>query len=256
LSSEPIDVALAMRTHLHRAALRDMQHYANQQTSLTDAELAALQAQTRTIDYQPQLCTVLLGERALAYLAHHYPFRDENEAISAAASGPRVTTHDPRSVVNPECCAITLRQYSDLIAAARLPTAQQLDAFDASKQDFASLGNTPLGSWRYQRALVWKEMPNVVTYTAQATTYRDLTDVALAMHRYRRANGEFPADLNKLVPDFLPALPVDPCDGQPLRMTLEPATLTLYSVGIDRIDDGGQSEVDSLAPDVAAVLPR
>lgn len=256
LASEPIAVALMMRATLHNRALRDMQHYANQQTSLTDADLVALQALTRDIDYQPQLRTVLLGERALAYLAQHYPFRNANEASSAAASGPRVTTHDARGVINPECCAITLRQYSDLIAAAQLPTAQQLDAVDASQLDFASLGSTPFSTWRYQRALAWKEMPNVVAYPAKATAYRDLTDVALAMHRYRRAHDEYPTDLNALVPDFLPTLPVDPCDGQPLRMMLEPTTVTLYSVGIDRIDDGGQSEADSLTPDVAAVLTK
>ncbi len=256
LASEPIAVALLMRASLHRTALRDIQHYANLQPDLADADLAALQALARDIDYQPQLRTVLLGERALAYQAHHYRFRNEDELVSAAASGPRVTTHDASGVVNPECCAITLRQYSELIAAAKLPTAQQLDAVDSLHQDFELLGDTPFSVWRYGRALVWKQIPQSVAYLAKATTYRDLTDVALAMHRYRQANGDFPADLNDLVPNFLPTLPVDPCDGRPLRMKLEPTTLTLYSVGIDRIDDGGQCEVDSLAPDVSAVIPK
>jgi hypothetical protein len=43
-----------------------------------------------------------------------------------------------------------------------------------------------------------------------------------------------------LVPEFLPAVPVDPADGQPLRYRAAAAGgFTLYSVGEDGVDDGG-----------------
>ncbi len=39
---------------------------------------------------------------------------------------------------------------------------------------------------------------------------------AIAIERFRQRHGELPADLNELVPDFLPALPEDPFAGLPM----------------------------------------
>jgi hypothetical protein len=40
----------------------------------------------------------------------------------------------------------------------------------------------------------------------------------LAVEAYRRKHGKPPERLEQLVPEFLPTLPVDPRDGQPLRI--------------------------------------
>ena len=41
--------------------------------------------------------------------------------------------------------------------------------------------------------------------------------VAVALERYRLANGRWPDDLAALVPKYLAAVPADPFDGKPLR---------------------------------------
>src|SRR5262245_52643943 len=41
--------------------------------------------------------------------------------------------------------------------------------------------------------------------------------VALAAERYRRKYGDWPPSLTDLVPHYLPAVPLDPFDGKPLR---------------------------------------
>jgi hypothetical protein len=38
---------------------------------------------------------------------------------------------------------------------------------------------------------------------------------------------------------MLPALPIDRYDGQPLRYTIRDGKPLLYSIGVDRNDDGG-----------------
>lgn len=69
---------------------------------------------------------------------------------------------------------------------------------------------------------------------------RRLAVVGLALERYRLADGEYPGDLTKLAPKWVPeAVLKDPMDGKLLRYSLRPAGYHLYSVGLNHLDDGG-----------------
>jgi hypothetical protein len=62
----------------------------------------------------------------------------------------------------------------------------------------------------------------------------------LAAERYRRAHGgDAPVSLDALVPDYLAAVPQDPFSGQPLRYRRTADSYVVYSVDVNRIDDGG-----------------
>jgi hypothetical protein len=63
--------------------------------------------------------------------------------------------------------------------------------------------------------------------------------VALAALRYRRDEHHWPERSDELVPRYLPAVPTDPFDGQPLRWRRLPDGIVIYSVGPDRTDNGG-----------------
>lgn len=72
---------------------------------------------------------------------------------------------------------------------------------------------------------------------------RELAVSALALHRWQLAHKNFPATLQELVPQFLPAVPIDPFDGQPLRYRRqEDGTFLLYSVGRNGKDEEGNAE--------------
>jgi len=74
-------------------------------------------------------------------------------------------------------------------------------------------------------------------------TQRSLIIAAIALQRYRLRYGKLPPDLASLAPEFLPAVPVDYMNGQPLHYRVEPdGSLRLYSVGLDGKDDGGNPE--------------
>jgi hypothetical protein len=65
--------------------------------------------------------------------------------------------------------------------------------------------------------------------------------VGCALERYRLAHGgQLPAALPDLVPTLLPAVPLDPFDGQPLRYQKLPEGYAIYSVGADGQDNQGQ----------------
>ena len=67
--------------------------------------------------------------------------------------------------------------------------------------------------------------------------------LACAMERFRHAKGAFPAELGELVPEFISSVPVDVCDGNPLRYRLNGnGSYDLWSIGPDRKDDGGKPD--------------
>jgi type II secretory pathway pseudopilin PulG len=67
-----------------------------------------------------------------------------------------------------------------------------------------------------------------------------IAQVALAIERYRLAhNNTMPENLSALIPAFLPAVPKDPFDGQPLRLKTRDSGYVVYSIGSDTKDDGG-----------------
>ena len=69
---------------------------------------------------------------------------------------------------------------------------------------------------------------------------RELARAAIALQRYRLEHGRFPESLGDLVPRFLNGAPTDWMDGAALRYRLgEDGGFTLYSVGRDGKDDGG-----------------
>jgi len=79
-----------------------------------------------------------------------------------------------------------------------------------------------------------------VTKAMRSETDRSLTLCAIALKRYSLHHGNFPTSLEALVPGFLSAVPVDYMDGQPLKYRLnDNGSFTLYSVGEDGKDDGG-----------------
>jgi hypothetical protein len=71
----------------------------------------------------------------------------------------------------------------------------------------------------------------------------DEASVAIALELYRLAHGGLPETLRELVPEYLPAVPLDPYTQKPLLYRrAEGGTFLLYSVGKNRTDDGGVTD--------------
>jgi hypothetical protein len=64
----------------------------------------------------------------------------------------------------------------------------------------------------------------------------------LACHEFRTQRHRLPTSLSEMVPDQLPSIPIDPYDaaGLPLMYKLLDDGFLIYSVGPDRVDDGGR----------------
>jgi len=65
----------------------------------------------------------------------------------------------------------------------------------------------------------WEHMVDRAT---DGETRHSLLLTGIALERYRLKHGAVPDKLDALVPEFLPAVPLDACDGQPLRYRVLP----------------------------------
>lgn len=80
--------------------------------------------------------------------------------------------------------------------------------------------------------------PRDVFYAdANFTTHLHLLRTLFALERHERKHGQVPATPAALVPEFLPAVPLDPYSGGPVKFLPRDNFLWLYSLGMDRDDD-------------------
>lgn len=68
--------------------------------------------------------------------------------------------------------------------------------------------------------------------------------VAVAATRYRLDHGKLPDHLGDLVPAYLDAVPLDPFDGQPLRLIVKDDQWIVYSIEARGKSEGGQAVAD------------
>ena len=108
---------------------------------------------------------------------------------------------------------------------------------DALEKEF----DKPLGKYRHLFSAV--AIPNfsrAFEVAIQRETERRMTITAIVLKRFHLRNGHHPAALAELAPQFLAAELMDPWGGRPFHYySNADGTFTLYSVGEDGRDDGG-----------------
>lgn len=134
---------------------------------------------------------------------------------------------------------IALDAWSKVIGSLTLVPRQRRAELD----DVAAL----IEEKRQNRAVAWGLIPLSAPFLRRIDQDSEIiarlrtTRVALAILRWQAAHdGKLPESLAELVPDTLPAIPADPFDEQPLRYRRLPQGFTVYSVGPDFTDNGGQ----------------
>jgi hypothetical protein len=122
----------------------------------------------------------------------------------------------------------TNRNWAEMQRAMQ-PALAQLERTNALDQLMYPFSRGTPSNWK-------KATEDLMQFEAK----KALVQVALALERHRIRHGSAPAELAKLVPEFLPELPPDPMNGQGLHYVLQADGLwTLYSVGKNGVDDGG-----------------
>ena len=135
--------------------------------------------------------------------------------------------------------ALALHYIARAVEASRLPHHERVPSLQRLQEELRTSGP----SWQRPHAPyaslllppISKLHDNSLRYHAEM---RALV-AALAAERYRVATNRWPENLDALVPTYLPAVPLDPGTGLPLKLKRLPEGLMIYGVGGDGHDHGG-----------------
>jgi hypothetical protein len=125
-----------------------------------------------------------------------------------------------------------MREHVD---AAALPTNQRQKVFEAVAAKIAALGRFPAMITRD----VMPGLERVALIDNRTRVMRRLAMAALAVERFRLAEGRLPATLDEVAPKYIDAVPIDPCTGDAVIYKVTGQGFIIYGTGPDQRDDGG-----------------
>jgi hypothetical protein len=145
-----------------------------------------------------------------------------------------------------------------IINGTRFPFQQRLSMANDIK---AQWNQSKSKSGAFSQMAVSGDWTRMILIDADVIAKLRTARTALAIERWRLAHeGRPPESLAQLVPDFLPDVPMDPFDEQPLRYRKLDRGHVVYSVGPDFTDDGGLEKpanaTESTAYDITFTVER
>jgi hypothetical protein len=87
--------------------------------------------------------------------------------------------------------------------------------------------------------IVFPSFNRICANSAKGNAEHNAALVGIAITRFRLDHLTLPDTLDALLPQYLPQIPIDPFDGQPLRFRKTADDWRVYSIGPDNHDDGG-----------------
>lgn len=193
----------------------------------------------------------------------------EGNPAAGAGMAARILSGIQRSAVDWESVLIAVNgNYDRIEEAISMPAANGVKRIEAADRAMAALARksagsiAPLLSGRGARGKaigewVSRDLQPAIQQVLKADLRNESEHVllltAIAAERYRIRHGRVPGSLPELVPEFLPAVPLDPCSGGPLVYRPAGRPFTLYSVGTNGVDDQGvRMEENPMACDFVA----
>ena len=129
--------------------------------------------------------------------------------------------------------------YQSALEIARQPSAQSPSRAEQLMRSYDTNATSEWGRGQVTWSKAFKA-------SLEADARLAALHTSLAVESYRLAHsGKIPAGWPELVPDFLPAVPRDPFDGQPLRFKTLPRGYVIYGIGADGVDDGGLEKTNN-----------
>jgi hypothetical protein len=235
LGDEPFMISQLVRIATRILASRSLES-ALAQVELPADRLAALQIEWAADEREPLLLYGLRGERAVLDVLMQNLIDDRinhdflNQGSKPGAFSDLAWWHF-RSRLPGERAAL-LRNFQPAIELAKEPVEEQIRHAEFFTNPSIDLDHK-MSSLLFPSLKIGAE-----AYWRSVAETRCLI-AALTAERYRLKTGKWPEFLAALTPTYLPAVPLDPYDGQPLRLKRMPDGIVIYSIGPDRLDGGG-----------------
>lgn len=244
LRHEPTFVSALVRIATHGQVILRLERLVPV-VDFSDADRTRLQENLRNLRLLDNVRLALVGERAVGISIFTEP-----EQFPVGVEVNRLAWMLARA--NSEDFRLYLTQMSQVIDVSSQPWPTLLETARLADEtvDQAS-SQAPLLRRRHLiTQLIYSAVAVMMRTFAEREASARAADVGIAVDRYRRQCGRLPETLAVLVPDYLPAVPLDPFDGQTLRYAVRTAEqdvveVVVYSVGPNRTDDGGASGDDT-----------
>jgi hypothetical protein len=197
------------------------------------------------------LLAAVRGERAgLNHLfdnveSRRLPLADLLARAGGEAEGkPGPLTRVGSSLYSPrlfEDHAFALRRFNEAYLIARRPPQEQLAAWPRLSQSIKAAKATADAEKRLLfTGYLFPALNKVGEAALRDRARLSCAVTALAAERFRLAHLRWPKTLDELCPVFLPEVPTDPYNGQPLHFAHRKDGILIYSVYQDGRDDGGE----------------
>ena len=255
VATEPLLISLLVRVSVDGLAVPPLATGLSTH-AWTDPELLALQRAIEAIDLSAGLAHALRGERGGFNDFFELLRRNDESALAGWAvtngdyvtwieAGPwkkallRTETAGYLIVFGPGEQAFHNAQVAKLIAAADHAHTQGLHPDQVPSENLPEF-RYPARIFHPLAATAIPAISGIFRQVAEAQDRLIQARIACALERFFLLHHEYPATLDQLVPDFLPAVPADIVTMRPMHyVRSSPDAFRLWSDGWDLKDDGG-----------------
>lgn len=232
---EPFLISQLVRIAMHALIVEAVEQCVNR-APFTPDQLKRLQDELQAINTGDCVYTGLLGERCML-------LDTLNGGASPGVPNFLVAGWGPLAWRNRIDLEYGLDKLEAMIETAKLPPAEALEKSDDLYGNAKVVDKGGLGRLKSLMTVISDiQIPalrRAMEAQASDTSLLNSSVAACAILRYRQDKGMLPETLNDLVPQYLDKVPVDCMDGKPLRYVRKEAGFTVYSIGPNRIDEGG-----------------
>jgi hypothetical protein len=247
VGTEPFLISFLLRGSLLAIGVHSLEDTASH-VVLTDELLSRSIDMVHSAELKISLARALVGERCCQVWFFQQPFQ---KSVSVLLEYPfRVRPWDVSACYylwsggRERDLLIALDTIDRLAALDTVPFPERLDRLNAIITWFWSRVGTDAPRRFTSYFLSPCMMPGFLGHgerSASVIARLRAARTALAVERFRLATGRLPAALVEVAPRYLPELPLDPFDGKPLRYKILERGFVVYSIGANKLDDGGVS---------------
>jgi len=219
----------------------------------SDAQLVELNQELAMQDFLADYEFTMRGQRALTLATIEYMRRTRNLILWDIPSDDTDDSEDATKRVKKLALHLIPKSvfYQNELTEARAYLDWFLPIVDVN-QHIVSPATSVVAQTKIENlAIHWSPntviaralFPAVTAYARKCAYFQsavDMARVAIALERYRLAQGNYPESLDALAPHFMESLPHDVIGGQSLKYhRTDNGQFALYSVGWNGTDDGG-----------------
>ena len=233
LANEPLLISQLVRIAIEALSVGTLERVVNR-TELTDEQMAGISQMYLGAEDSNGLSRAFAGERCMYTSVFDMPA----SGMSGFGGGgwglsPVLSLYKAVGLADTDKL-LYLDYMGKNIEAFKLPLNERSKAFKAIEAEFGKVSKIHV-----LLHILMPALSRVAELDLRRTAHIRVAVTSLAIERYRLAGGSVVDGLDELVPRYLESVPEDPFDGKSLKYKKLDVGYVVYSVGEDRVDDGG-----------------